>query len=680
MNINNLCMGCMKEKPNVGGACPYCGFDEVRHEVALHHLPLRTILAGKVLIGRVLGEGGFGITYIGYDLNLNLSVAVKEFYPSGYASREASISTTVSAFQGKMGDFFTHGKEKFVDEARRLARFRSLPGIVAVNDFIMENGTAYIIMEYVDGTTFKAHLANVGGRMPSEDVFLLMRPVMESLSKMHEEGIIHRDISPDNIMITKTGEIRLIDFGAARDFEGGADVSRSILLKPGYAPVEQYSSRGQQGPWTDVYAICATMYKAMTGVTPQESSDRITEDQLQGPSTHGIAINPYKEQVIMRGMAFMVKDRYQSMGELITQLYNASSAPPQAMTSMGAQGGAQMQTGHTVSPLPINTPQQAPKKTSKKTGFIVAGGIVAAIAVLFAVVSLFDTGGLDIGIPTLSSEPVSVIGGWEGVEVTGFGLELDMQEEYPDGMNIVFEDNGTYSWSNGNEVNTGSWEYNGNNGVTIDNYGLKTDGVVNGDTLVFDSFMGLGIGVVFERDYSTSSPSAPTVDGEPSQGDTAPTSGDLAVGSYWYGYVNIYNFSGENEEYVGGTPVWGFIDVLESEDGEELLYLEILDTSEYLDEESYVVYSAYIEVEDDILFPVDIEGDENWIMDLYLDKGETPIFKYEYGSLRMIEPFEYDDGVNRFDVFFDLRPYGTLWPEDEYRPENYDEYFAEISQ
>ncbi len=410
-------MGCMKEKPTYNEVCPFCGFDETRHEIALHHLPPRTILAAKLLVGRVLGEGGFGITYIGYDLNLNLPVAIKEFYPSGFASRESSVSVTVSAFQGKMGDVFNDGKSKFVEEARRLARFRNLPGIVAVNDFIMENGTAYIVMEYIEGITLKAHLARIGGRMRTEEVLSLMRPVMESLAKMHEADLIHRDISPDNIMISTMGEIRLIDFGAARSFAGDVNKSLSILLKPGYAPIEQYSSKGMQGPFTDVYAICATIYKAITGETPTESSDRVSEDIVTPPSDLGADIDPHREQVLLKGMELLAKNRYQTIGELMGELYSATvptastpqnvyrpSAPVEEPKSISQLGSSQSeppseprsisQLQPTPQPAPQLTPQPSaptppttavPKSKLKPFLPLIAVGVVFLVVIVYLV-------------------------------------------------------------------------------------------------------------------------------------------------------------------------------------------------------------------------------------------------------------------------------------------------------
>ncbi len=423
MNVNNLCMSCMQIKP-VEGRCPFCGFEESEYAPVLHQLPMKTILGAKYLVGKVIGEGGFGITYIGYDLNLDLRVAIKEFYPTGFATRENTKTNTVTPFVGDKADFFSSGREKFIHEARRLARFRNLPGIVAVNDFIMENGTAYIVMEFIDGVTFKQYLAEKGGKLPSEQVFELMYPVMDSLGKMHHEGIMHRDISPDNIMISKDGRMRLIDFGAARDFIDKNNKSLSILLKPGYAPIEQYSSKGAQGPWTDLYAMCATMYRAITGVVPDDASDRVYEDEVKRPSQMGIVMDSHKENVMMKGMSIYGKDRYQSVDELMLMLYNAK--PIQAASTGYTQAPqAQVETPQpqvvVVPPVappepakPVVKPKVEPKSrpepkprvpVEKKAGespgkmIGIAVGVVAAV--ILAVVLIFSGGSNDGGLSSV---------------------------------------------------------------------------------------------------------------------------------------------------------------------------------------------------------------------------------------------------------------------------------------
>ena len=319
-NPDHICINCMREKAD-NGVCPFCGFDEAQYEPSPHHLPPRSILGGKCLIGRVLGEGGFGITYMGWDLNLDLKLAIKEYYPTGYVTRTGTSTNTVTPYRGEKTEFFTSGRSRFINEAKTLAKFYTLPGIVSVRDFFLENGTAYIVMEFVEGETFKQRLARIGGKMPAAEVFDLMRPLLRSLAQMHASGLIHRDISPDNIMITPEGNVKLIDFGAARDYLDSGNRSLSVMLKPGYAPEEQYFARGQQGPWTDIYALCATIYRAITGITPPESVERLRNDELKAPSTLGVAISPAQEAALLRGLSVSQEDRWQTIPQLVGALY-----------------------------------------------------------------------------------------------------------------------------------------------------------------------------------------------------------------------------------------------------------------------------------------------------------------------------------------------------------------------
>lgn len=323
-DVNTLCIACMNDKGN-NAFCPHCGFQEDSYTPPPHHLRPGTILNGKYWVGKALGEGGFGITYIGWDLNLELKTAIKEYFPNGFVSRDVSVTDTLTVFSGSDQNMFEQGREKFINEAKSLARFDSLPGIVSVKDFFLENGTAYIVMEYVDGETLKSFLKRNGGKASPETVFTMMEPLMKSLSKVHEQGIIHRDISPDNIMITKDSKVKLLDFGAARDISMSGQKSLSIQLKPGYAPEEQYRSHGKQGPWTDVYALCATMYMAITGVQPMESLERMHSDRVQPPSLLGIAINPSQEAALMHGMSVYAANRTPDVTQLYNELYGGGN-------------------------------------------------------------------------------------------------------------------------------------------------------------------------------------------------------------------------------------------------------------------------------------------------------------------------------------------------------------------
>ncbi|MBO5076448.1 MAG: InlB B-repeat-containing protein [Clostridia bacterium] len=315
MDYCKFCMSPIKENTRF---CMICGRNQ-DEEVPPHHLLPGTVLKNRFIVGTALGEGGFGITYIGHDILFDGKIAIKEYYPNGYANRSNTFSSTVSTgFTAERKEFFEKGKQRFLDEAKTLARFRNEEGIVNVRDFFEENNTAYIVMEYVDGETLKDIIAQKGKLAPDATVSLLM-PVMESLKKVHAQGLIHRDISPDNIMVA-SDKVKLLDFGAARSMSAVANKSLSVVLKPGYAPEEQYRSRGNQGPWTDVYALCATMYKCITGVTPDDATQRVYSDDTKRPSELGIEIDPKIEAAILKGMAVNQNERFQSIDELLAAL------------------------------------------------------------------------------------------------------------------------------------------------------------------------------------------------------------------------------------------------------------------------------------------------------------------------------------------------------------------------
>lgn len=318
-----LCYSCMKDKGD-RQSCPYCGSSTL--PVRAHYqLAPGTVVGKKYMIGRVLGEGGFGITYIGLDTILKIRVAVKEYYPHGYAHRESHSKEVAKPTSDEGVELYDRGKERFLTEAQEIARFDTDPCIVSVRDYFEENNTAYIVMEYLEGVTLKDYLEQ-NGRLSPEKAFSLLKPVMKALERIHDCELIHRDISPDNIMIMNDGSPILMDFGSARDFSDN-NRSKSVMLKPGYAPIEQYRRRGEQGPWTDVYGICATMYRCITGEVPPDSVDRVFEDTLRRPSDMGIRISPSLEKALMKGLAVQKQDRCKSISEML-QLAEGSGCAP----------------------------------------------------------------------------------------------------------------------------------------------------------------------------------------------------------------------------------------------------------------------------------------------------------------------------------------------------------------
>ena len=342
----------MNEMPDSEQKCSACGKDISEYRQLPHTLKLGSMLNSRYLVGGVIGEGGFGITYIGLDTLLQFRVAIKEFFPNGMVNRNNTVSDEVMSISTETAkELFSKSRENFLREARTLAKFTNESGIVAVRDFFEENRTVYIVMEYLDGITLKNYLNQVGTISAYNTVCLLM-PVFHSLKKIHEKNLIHRDISPDNIMLVDE-EVKLLDFGAAREFAD--ERSLSVMLKHGYAPMEQYRRHGTQGAWTDVYAICATMYKCITGKIPPDAPDRVFEDDLKMPSELGISIEPAFEEVLRHGLAVRPEDRIQSIDELLEELdavpgidIGVSSQPPKSssvepnvgMSSGGISGGS----------------------------------------------------------------------------------------------------------------------------------------------------------------------------------------------------------------------------------------------------------------------------------------------------------------------------------------------------
>ena len=307
-----FCPNCMAKTAPADGKCPVCGRN-VNIQNALHQLPVNTILNGRYIVGKVLGAGGFGITYIGYDLKLDGKVAIKEYYPSGAANRSQSL--TVLPTTDVKGNPFEVGKDRFLKEARTLSEFVGEGNIVTLRDYFEENGTAYIVMEYLEGEDL-SHYAKEHGVFTIDDALDLLEPAMLALDKVHKKGLIHRDISPSNIMVMSDGRVKVLDFGSARLQNASGELSLSVMLKPGYAPAEQYSTHGEQGSWTDVYAMSATIYKLITGKTPPPSTDRILDDTIELPPSLGAKITPEQEAALMRGLALRVQDRTQTMAEL----------------------------------------------------------------------------------------------------------------------------------------------------------------------------------------------------------------------------------------------------------------------------------------------------------------------------------------------------------------------------
>lgn len=382
----SICYNCFRElEEGNAGSCPHCGYDSQDKEKYPLALPHGTVLNGRYITGRVLGQGGFGVTYIANDWKRKQRVAIKEYLPDTMATRTDGRS--VSAYSGERGDSFAYGKECFLKEAQTLAEFIGNPNIVRVHSYFEENGTAYFAMDYVEGISFQEYIKKQGGKIPWQEAEKILLPIMEALEAVHEKGIIHRDVTPDNIFITKDGTVKLLDFGAARYSLGDRSRSLDIVLKHGFAPKEQYTRHGRQGPYTDVYTVAASFYYAVTGRRPPDSIDRLEEDDLVPPSSLGIAIPADVENAILKGMGVQPADRYQGMAEFREALLRKENGEQNEELKEESKEEPYQE-------LPQNEPeiimpQQWSKRQKKKLGIILgfAVGSVAFIALAVVLIS-----------------------------------------------------------------------------------------------------------------------------------------------------------------------------------------------------------------------------------------------------------------------------------------------------
>ncbi|WP_432627728.1 PASTA domain-containing protein [Brotaphodocola sp.] len=311
--MKTLCLGCMETYEGDFDVCPYCGYVQSSPAKELFHITPGSVLRKRYKVGTALGAGGFGITYKGYDLVLEKKVAIKEYFPVEFATRTLN-QTKLTVYTGEKQEQFLAGMKKSLDEARRLAEFQQTAGITQIFDFFEENNTAYIVMELLEGETLKEKLKR-DGKIPVEEALPIVLKVLGALKEVHAKKIIHRDIAPDNIFLLKDGGVKLMDFGASRQATGTHSKSLTVILKVGYAPVEQYQSNGNQGPWTDIYALAATFYKMITGVRPPEAPDRRLKDTLKEPSKMGVTIDKNIENALMNALHVRMEDRIKSAEE-----------------------------------------------------------------------------------------------------------------------------------------------------------------------------------------------------------------------------------------------------------------------------------------------------------------------------------------------------------------------------
>lgn len=400
MNEHRYCFGCMKPL-TWDGKCTSCDFDRDSYQEKPHHLPLGTMLhGGEYMVGRVLGEGGFGITYIGLHQNLLIPVAIKEYFPNGMVWRKCEKekqSYSVVPFTAESEQQFDQGKKDFLREARVLSQFGFMDGIVRTRTFFEENNTAYLVMDYIEGDSVKKYVTE-NGRVTPEVCRRIMRQPMLALMKMHESNLVHQDVSPDNIIINAQGRGVLIDFGAVRHANAIDDRTRTAIYKQGFSAYEQLEKKGGRGPWTDVYGFCATIYYMLSGEKPLDATERVFNDRLVPLTEYVPELDPQVDRLLMKGLAVESTSRLQRLDELYDLLYESEGAERWNGETSGAP------EGHRRLPEPSNTlnltmemerrlqemeDQRARKKRNKTILTIVfSAAVVVGIVILLAWIAM----------------------------------------------------------------------------------------------------------------------------------------------------------------------------------------------------------------------------------------------------------------------------------------------------
>lgn len=328
LDVNKLCPGCMHPREDSDIICPHCSYPQNFLTIE-DSLPVFSILAGKYLLGAPLGKGGFGITYIALHLPDEKIVAIKEFFPLDLAVRDTDQETVVPADPSK-AVYYRTAMKSFSEEGRILYLLSDVPYIVHVKEQLQANGTTYLVMDYVSGVPLKKYMKIRQAPFSEEDALTMMRPILLALRMMHKKNILHRDISPENLMVHSDLSLTLIDFGAARTFSRDDDDNLTVILKRGYAPEEQYHSNSRQGPWTDLYAVCAVLYQMLTGIRPQEASSRAEQDQLTPISQiKGMSLSPSVCAAIEKGLQIDPLERYPDMDAFMKDLYATQPLPVQ---------------------------------------------------------------------------------------------------------------------------------------------------------------------------------------------------------------------------------------------------------------------------------------------------------------------------------------------------------------
>lgn len=400
-----LCPHCLEQRPEGAEFCPNCGGARISQNDS-RFLPVGTVLNGSknhsFLIGKVIGSGGFGITYIGKETLSNRLVAIKEYFPLVCKSVRQGLGVAPTVNR----EAYDHGLKSFLREASMLRAVVNIPSIVHVLDCFETGNTAYMVMDYLNGVTLRG-VTDSRGAIPFYELLPKLRVLMNGLEELHNAGVLHRDIAPDNIMLMPDGNLRLLDFGCARSMEDGR--AMTVILKPGFAPIEQYQTRGQ-GRYSDIYALCATIYYCITGgKVPAGAPERIAAqsggtDPLIKPSALGAKISYENEQALLWGLAIRPENRPQRISDLAARFIDEpdpnfyAKIEPTPYTAPTSCEPASAQ-----SPISMESPAEKPAESAAKTeGFAkklfknkpaMIAASAAAVFLIVAVVAIFARGG-----------------------------------------------------------------------------------------------------------------------------------------------------------------------------------------------------------------------------------------------------------------------------------------------
>ena len=401
----NLCYGCMNEKNlDENGNCTICGYNENTPHLPSYLAP-GTVLNERYIVGKIKSYNGESAVYLGFDTITSSKVMIKEYMPDTLCSREKS-SALINVDQNYVAQYKTFMSE-FVELNKTLSKMRTLSHVISVTDLFGENNTGYAIMTYFDGITLSEHLKNNAGELSWEEVKKIFPPIFTTLSLVHNAGLIHRGISPDNILINDRGEIKLTGFAIAD--ERTANTELAPELYNGYAAPEQYNSNNWQGTWTDVYGICALLYRVLIGVVPTNALDRITNDNLIEPAMLNTNIPKNVSKVIMNGLNLNSEMRIQTITELVTQLFEQPEYTSVRLSSSSTQTIAiPKQSASNKSSRSKNRPISRHKLFVSIVAAILGVGAFFMIIMILATQSFLDNDDVDISVTTINTNETTI--------------------------------------------------------------------------------------------------------------------------------------------------------------------------------------------------------------------------------------------------------------------------------